>query len=356
MSMSTFRSLIAEVNSPFGLRAEVAVPWACLKAEFWVIGRDPVRNHLESDSVSVRKKWGKTATKTERLVREAVPKPETMQEIAEYLKKSKHTTVYDIANRFSVRMSVAKEILRQREADGSLVAYVRDGGFVAYSVPAEIERRASGRSVLIGDALKEVASSAPAERLMTDEMEAALAAAASITTVKPSRLARQRREAGERKEKVHDKRPEVVVEPLEEEREEEIIPPIGEPERARRGPFPEARAGKPEVGPERAPTKKPIEIERPVITAETVGPKREAGAERARPKKKPAAEPVKPAGVEKVEAAEEKPKARKKAEPTGAKPGKAAPKAEAKEEKPRPRKKAESDADKPARPAKKKTE
>ncbi len=311
---------------------------------------------MESDSVSVRKKWGKTATKTERLVREAVPKPETMQEIAEYLKKTKHTTVYDIANRFGVRMSVAKGILRQREADGSMVAYVRDGGFVAYSLPAELERRASGRSVLIGDALEEVAGSTPSERLMTDEMEAALAAAASITTVKPSRLARQRREAGERKEKVHDKRPEVVVEPLEEEREEEIIPPIGEPERARREPFPEARVGKPELGPEAAPAKKAVEPETPVITAETVSPKTEVAEERPRPKKRPAAEPAKPAAAVKVEAAEEKPRARKKAEPTGAKPSKPAPKTEAKAEKPRPRKKPESSSEKPAKQAKKKAE
>jgi len=306
--------------------------------------------------VSVRKKWGKTATKTERLVREAVPKPETMQEIAEYLKKAKHTTVYDIANRFGVRLSVAKDLLKQREADGSLVAYVRDGGFVAYSVPAELERRASGRSVLIGDALEEVAASTPSERLMTDEMEAALAAAASITTVKPSRLARQRREAGERKEKIHDKRPEVVVEPLEEEREEEIIPPIGEPEKPRREPFIEEHVGKRETEPSGALAKKPVELETPVITAETVGPNADVVEERVRPKKRPAAESAKPVAAAKAEAAEERPRARKKAESTGAKPGKPAPKTEAKAEKPRPRKKTESSSEKPAKPAKKKTE
>ncbi|NWF95675.1 MAG: hypothetical protein HXY34_06000, partial [Candidatus Thorarchaeota archaeon] len=93
--------------------------------------------------------------------------------------------------------------------------YVRDGGLVVYTTPAEIERRQRGRPTMIADVLEEVASSVSARPVITEEMEIALAAAASAPeAMKPSKLARYRREIGERKEREKDRRPEVVVQPL----------------------------------------------------------------------------------------------------------------------------------------------
>ncbi|MFW9799404.1 MAG: hypothetical protein ACFFD9_03135, partial [Candidatus Thorarchaeota archaeon] len=67
-------------------------------------------------------------------------------------------------------------------------------------------------------ALEEVASSVPRTAVITKEMDAQLVAASSIEgigVIKPGRLARQRREVGEKKERSKDRRPEVIVEPLE---------------------------------------------------------------------------------------------------------------------------------------------
>jgi hypothetical protein len=246
-----------------------------------------------------------------------VPKPETLQEVDEYLKKARSTTVYDIANRFNIRMSIARSLLAEREAKGSLVAYVRDGGFVAYSSPAEVEKRQTGRPVLIADALEEVASSVTHERLMTDEIETALAAAASIAALKPGRIARQRREFGERKEKTRDRRPEVVVEPLEgEEGPERSLEPaksISRPTAPRepprkvepKPPAVSAEVSEAESRPKRAPSKP----EKPSRPAAKVGQK-------AKPKKKPetaARKPAKPAKPAQKAQASKKPASQKAA-------------------------------------------
>ena len=111
-------------------------------------------------------------------------------------------------------MSVARKILREKEGEGVVVPYIREGGFVVYTTPEEIEKREEGAPIVVADALEEVASSVPETPVITDEMEIALAAASGPEAVKPSRLARKRREAGEKKER-KDTRPEVVVEPLE---------------------------------------------------------------------------------------------------------------------------------------------
>ncbi len=96
-------------------------------------------------------------------------------------------------------MSVARRILKQKEAEGSVVPYIREGGFVVYTTPAELEKREGGSPIMVADALEEIASSVPKEPLITEEMDLALAAASSPDLVKPSKLARQRREAGEKK-------------------------------------------------------------------------------------------------------------------------------------------------------------
>lgn len=178
-----------------------------------------------------KKKWGKTATKTEKIIRDAVPKPEVLTGINEYLGKARSVTCYDVANRFNVRMSVARRILREKEAKGELIPYIRESGFVVYTTRSEMEKRQGGVPVMIADALAEVASSVPERPVITEEMDEALAAAATLGAVKPSQLARKRREAGERKER-KDMRPEVVVEPLAIAEHPRI--PITEPESMRK--------------------------------------------------------------------------------------------------------------------------
>ena len=140
-------------------------------------------------------------------------KSEAESGIDEYLKKAKSITSYDLANRFNIRMSVAKKILREKEAEGVVVPYIREGGFVVYTSHSELEKREGGAPIMVADALEEVASSVPKEPVITEEMDLALSAASSPDVVKPSKLARKRREAGEKKER-KDTRPEVVVEPL----------------------------------------------------------------------------------------------------------------------------------------------
>ena len=41
--------------------------------------------------------------------------------IDEYLGKARSVTCYDIANRFNIRMSVARKLLREKEANGELI-------------------------------------------------------------------------------------------------------------------------------------------------------------------------------------------------------------------------------------------
>ncbi|MFX1483752.1 MAG: hypothetical protein ACFFCP_11270 [Promethearchaeota archaeon] len=167
-----------------------------------------------------RKKWGKSAAKTERIIRDAIPKPEIMSGIDEHLQKAKSVTCYDLANRFNIRMSVARNILRDKEAEGIVVPYIREGGFVVYTTPAELEKREIGAPIMVADALEDVASSVPKEAVITEEMDVALLAAGTPGAIKPSKLTRKRREVGERKER-KDIRPEVIVEPLERETPDE---------------------------------------------------------------------------------------------------------------------------------------
>ncbi|MDF1540736.1 MAG: helix-hairpin-helix domain-containing protein [Candidatus Thorarchaeota archaeon] len=162
-----------------------------------------------------RKKWGKSAAKNEKIVRDAIPKSETLSEINQYLEKSRSVTPYDLANRFGIRMSVARKILREKESAGVIVPYIRESGFVVYSTPSEIEKRKVSASVLTNEVFDEIGSSVPSASVIDDDMEAALTAASSAgTIIKPSKLARQRREFGDKKER-KERLPEVVVEPLE---------------------------------------------------------------------------------------------------------------------------------------------
>ncbi|MFW9920972.1 MAG: eS25 family ribosomal protein, partial [Candidatus Thorarchaeota archaeon] len=170
-----------------------------------------------------RKKWGKSATKTDKVIRDAIPKTETLSEINQYLAKARSVTPFDLANRFGIRMSVARKILREKESDGSVVPYIRESGFVVYTTPAEIAKREGGAPIMTADVLEEISASVTHESVVDDDMEAALAAAASSagTVVKPSKLAYRRREVGERKER-KESRPEIVVEPLTKEEEEPV--------------------------------------------------------------------------------------------------------------------------------------
>ncbi|MFX1271700.1 MAG: hypothetical protein ACFFAX_08450 [Promethearchaeota archaeon] len=244
-----------------------------------------------------RKKWGKTAAKTERVVRDAILKPDVEANIDEYLEKARSVTQYDLANRFGVRMSVARQILRQKESDGVLIPYIREGGLEVYTTPAELEKRESEAPIMIADALEEVASSVPKAAVITEEMDAELiAASAAGSVVKPSRLARQRREAGEKKEeKSKAKLPEVIVEPLVEPAE---VPPQPAPE----------TTPKPKAKPKKKVTKKKAEEEAKPKKKVT----KKKAEEEAKPKKKvtkkKAEEEAKPKKKVTKKKAEEKPK------------------------------------------------
>ena len=204
-----------------------------------------------------RKRWGKSAVKTERIIRDAIPKPETQSGIEDYLKKAKSVTCYDLANRFNIRMSVARKILREKEVAGIVVPYIREGGFVVSTTPSELEKREGGAPIMVSDALEEVASSVPKKPVITDEMDEALAAASSPDIVKPSKLARQRREAGEKKER-KDSRPEVIVEPL------DLVEPQPEPKLEIEEKAPKKKAApKTKVKAKAAPKKKTIKSENP---------------------------------------------------------------------------------------------
>ena len=117
-------------------------------------------------------------------------------------------------------MSVARKILRENEEHGQIIPYIRESKFVVYTTPSELEKHESDAPIMIADVLEEVASSVPESSIITDEIDAALLAAANTPSAKPSRLARRRREVGERKEQAKDRRPEVVIEPLPEKRPE----------------------------------------------------------------------------------------------------------------------------------------
>ncbi len=289
--------------------------------------------------MSTRKKWGKTTQKTERLVRDSVPKAETLEELHQYVAKARSITEYDLANKFNIRMSVARTILREKEAAGTLVPYVREGGFVVYTSPAEMAKREGGRPVVLADALEEVASSAPQTPVITEEMEAALAAA-SIDALKPSKVLRQRREVGERKERERERRPEVIIEPL---------PTKGPEKPSLESAKKPARAGEavptphvPAVSPA-APTSATGAKEGGAREAETKQPRKTAKKPETA-EAKPAAKPVKKAPA----------KSTRKASTEGEKPAKTTPKkAAASEGKParKTAKKAEDTEKKPKKPA-----
>jgi len=138
-------------------------------------------------------------------------------------------------------MSVARKLLRDKEAKGELVPYIREGGFVVYTTPIEMEKRDGGVPVMTSDVFKDIASSVTSKPVITEKMEVALHAAGSPD--KPGKLARQRRELGERKER-KDERPQVVVEPLEGQKEEDSEPAVAKKKPAKKEAKPKKEAAK----------------------------------------------------------------------------------------------------------------
>jgi predicted flap endonuclease-1-like 5' DNA nuclease len=191
-------------------------------------------------------------------------------------------------------MSVAKKLLREKEAEGTVVAYIRESGFAVYSTPSEMEKTDIGGAALVASALEDIAAFAPKETVIDEDMEAALAAASSAgTMVKPSRLAYKRREAGEKKER-KDALPEVVIEPL----------PQKEPEK----PAPEVKEEKPKKKTTKKPAKK---AEKKPAAKKPAAKKTSKKAEKKPAAKKPAAK--KPAAKKTTKKAEKKPAAKKPA-------------------------------------------
>jgi hypothetical protein len=263
--------------------------------------------------------------------------------IDEYLEKTRSVTQYDIANRFGVRMSVARRILRQKEADGIIVPYIREGGLEVYTTPNELERQETEAPIMLADALEEVASSVPKTTVITEDMDAELIAASSAgSVVKPSRLTRQRREAGEKKEKSKAKLPEVVVEPL-------VPEPAPEPAPAAPEPKPKAKkaAAKKAEPKAKKPTKK---------KAEEKAKPRKTTKKKAEPKpKKTAAKKAEPKAKKPTKKkAEPKPKktAAKKAEPKAKKPTKKKAEEKAKPKKTAVKKTTAKKTDEKAKPKK----
>lgn len=281
--------------------------------------------------------------------------------IDEYLEKARSVTQYDLANRFGVRMSVARQILRQKEADGVLVPYIREGGLEVYTTPEELQKRESGAPILIADALEEVASSVPKAAVITEEMDAELIAASGAgSVVKPSRLARKRREAGEKKEKAKAHLPEVIVEPLvpESEEEEEVAPepePAPKPKAKPKAKMPAKKKVEKEAKPKKKVTKKKAEEAKPKVK-KAVAKKATKKAE-AKPKtkvtKKKAEEAPKPKAKKttKKKAEEAKPKAKKSTAKKAT-----TKKAEAKPKKATAKKTTKKADEKPKKTTKKKTE
>jgi ribosomal protein S25 len=260
-----------------------------------------------------RKRWGKSAAKTERIIRDAVPKPEAQSGIEDYLKKAKSVTCYDLANRFNIRMSIARKILREKEVEGVVVPYIREGGFVVYTTPSELEKREGGVPIMVSDALEEVASSVPKKKMITDEMDVALAAASRPDLVKPSKLTRKRREAGAKKER-KDTRPEVIIQPL------ETVPPQPEPElEVAKKPAKKKAAPKKKPAKKAAPKKKPAKKEAPKKKpAKKAAPKKKPVKKKAEEKAAPKKKPVKKKAEEKA-APKKKPTKKKTEEKTAPK-------------------------------------
>jgi hypothetical protein len=257
--------------------------------------------------------------------------------IDEYLGKARSVTCYDLANRFNIRMSIARRILREKEAKGELIPYIRESGFVVYTTPVEIEKRKGGVPIMISDALEEVASSVSAEPVITEEMDMALSAAGSPGSVKPSKLARKRREAGEKKEARKDTRPEVIVVPLE-------SVPSHPPEVT----FETTKAATPkEPSTKEISAIEPRKESKSKEATEKKEPKPKKAAEKKEPKPKKTAEKKEPTPKKAAEKKEPKPK--KTAEKKESRPKKAAEKKE-----PKPKKTAEKKESKPKKAASKK--
>jgi ribosomal protein S25 len=285
-----------------------------------------------------RKKWGKSAAKTERVIRDAVPKPDTISGIEEYLQKAKSVTSFDLANRFNIRMSIARKILKEKETEGVVVPYIKEGGFVVYTTPSELEKREGGAPIMVADALEEIASSVPKQTLITEEMDVALMAAGTPGAVKPSKLTRKRREVGVKKER-KDERPEVIVQPLEPQPEPEPVT---------------------EVKPKKAPAKKkaaPKKKSPPKKKEKKAAPKKKAPAKKKAEEKKPAKKKAAPKKKAEPKAAPKKKAPAKKEEPKKKAPAKkkAEEKKPAKKKAP-PKKKEEKATPKKKAPAKKKAD
>ena len=179
-----------------------------------------------------------------------MPKPETIGEIDEYVKKAKSVTSYDLAKRFNIRMSIARKILKDKETEGVIVPYIHESGFVVYTTPAEIEKRDGGKPIMIVDVLEEIASSVPKRPVIAKEMDIAPGAASVAESTKPVKLARQRRTLDDRKDKEKARQPEIIVEPLAETAES----PTAEV------PKPEEKKPKKKVTKKKAEEKKPKKI------------------------------------------------------------------------------------------------
>ena len=53
-------------------------------------------------------------------------------------------------------MSVARKLLREKEAKGELVPYIREGGFIVYTTPSEMEKRESGAPIMTAAVFEKV--------------------------------------------------------------------------------------------------------------------------------------------------------------------------------------------------------
>jgi len=201
-----------------------------------------------------------------------VPKPETIGEIDEYVKKAKSITSYDLAKRFNIRMSIARKILKGKEKEGVIVPYIHESGFVVYTTPAEIEKREGGKPIMLVDVLEEIASSAVKRPVISTETDIAPSAASAAESAKPGKHARQRRALDDRKEKEKARQPEIVVEPLEDS-------PTAE------APKPEVKKPKKKVTPKKVETKPKKKVTPKKAEAK---PKKKVTAKKAeaKPKKK----------------------------------------------------------------------
>ncbi len=229
-----------------------------------------------------------------------MPKPETIGEIDEYVKKAKSVTSYDLAKRFNIRMSIARKILKDKENEGVIVPYIHESGFVVYTTPSEIEKRDGGKPIMIVDVLEEIASSMPKHPVITKEIDIAPGASSVAESVKPGKLARQRRTLDDRKKKEKARQPEILVEPL----AETVEPSTAEVLK------PEKRKPKKKVTKKKVTKKKAEETPKKKVTKK----KAEEKPKKKVTKKKAEAKPKKKVIKKKAEAKPKKKVTKKKAE------------------------------------------